>query len=154
MTLLSIPINQVFLGLALAFLGGVAWRRWRDRRWIDGRFGAGRVRMQSFGVGCFGLASQPGPPRRTRGFLLLLPDRLFFRSPWSGREIDIPLGRITAVVPDHRHKGVELNQSIIVIEFTSADGRPDSVAFRLPYPPQWVRAIERQRNSRTRQDNR
>ena len=95
----------------------------------------------SFGVGCFGRALETGPPVRRSGFLLLLPDRLFFRNRSGRIELDIPGGRIARVYHDRTHKGVDLNQSVIKLDFLTETGQEDAVAFRVPYPPQWIRAI-------------
>ncbi len=72
--------TQQWMVIALVFFGimaYIAWIRWRDRRWIDERFGSNQVIAMSFGVNFFGRATEPGAPRKSSGFLLLLPDRLF-----------------------------------------------------------------------------
>ena len=138
-------VHQQWLLIALIFFGVIAcfaWSRWRHRRWIEARFGKDKALAMSFGVSYFGRATEPGKPRRSRGFLLLLPDRLFFRSPATGLEVDIPGERLHRVYPGHTHKGVDLHQSVVKVEFRTADGRRDAAAFKLPYPPQWVHAIE------------
>ena len=76
------------------FLACAAWIRYRDRRWIERRFGRDRVRAVSFGVNYFGREAEPGGPRRSSGLLLLLPDRLFYRSRLAGLELEIPGDRI------------------------------------------------------------
>lgn len=124
------------------FLAFTAWIRRRDRRWIERRFGRGCVRAVSFGVNYFGRTSEPGGPRRSSGFLLLLPDRLFYRSRAAGLELEIPRDRIAKVTHARDHKGVDLHQSVIRVDFRGEDGRLDSAAFKVPYPPQWMRAIE------------
>ena len=75
--------NQQWLIIAIIFfgiIGYIAWVRWQDRKWIDKRFGSHKVLAISFGVNFFGCASEPGKPRKSSGFLLLLSDRLFYRS--------------------------------------------------------------------------
>jgi hypothetical protein len=137
--------NQQWLVIAVLFFGiiaYVAWVRWRDRRWIDQRFGERNVRAMSFGVNYFGCASEPGKPKRSSGFLLLLPDRLFYRSRLKKTELEIPTTRIARIYPDRHHKGVDLHQSVIKIDFFNAANQRDSAAFKVPYPPQWIRAIE------------
>ena len=137
--------NQQWVIIALVFFGFlayVAWVRRRDHRWIENRFGKDRVRAMSFGINYFGRATEPGTPRRSSGFLLLLPDRLFYRSRVAGMELDIPAHRIVDVTHDRRHKGVELHQSVIRVDFRTEDGQPDSAAFKVPYPPQWIQAIQ------------
>ena len=137
--------NQHWLFIALIFFGiiaYIAWVRWRDRQWIDRRFGSDNVRAMSFGVNYFGRASEPGKLRRSSGFLILLPDRLFYRSRMAKLELDIPGASIAGVYPHRRHKGVDLHQSVIRIDFRTAEGKRDSVAFKVPYPPQWIQAIQ------------
>jgi hypothetical protein len=137
--------NQQWLVIAVLFFGiiaYVAWVRWRDRRWIDRRFGERNVRAMSFGVNFFGCTTEPGKPKRSSGFLLLLPDRLFYRSRLKKIELEIPTKGIARIYPDRHHKGVDLHQSVIKIDFINAENHRDTAAFKVPYPPQWIRAIE------------
>jgi hypothetical protein len=120
----------------------IAFIRWRDRRWIEMRFGSRNVRAISFGVNYWGRATEPGKPRRSAGFLLLLPDRLFYRSRIKKIELEIPAAKITRVYHDRHHKGVELHQSLVKIDFLNTEGTRDTAAFKVPYPPQWIHAIE------------
>jgi hypothetical protein len=138
-------IHQQWLLIALIFfgiIGYIAWIRWRDRKWIEARFGKDPALAMSFGVNYYGRATEPGKPKRSSGFLLLLPDRLFYRSRMAGLEIEIASSQIHRVYPGHTHKGVELHQSVVKVEFLTPDGQKDVVAFKVPYPPQWVHAIE------------
>ena len=96
----------------------------------------------SFGVNYFGRSTEPGPPRRSSGFLLLLPDRLFYRSRLAKLELEIPQSDISSVYHDRSHKGVDLHQSVVKVDFFSDQGRKDTAAFKVPYPPQWIQAIE------------
>jgi hypothetical protein len=137
--------HQQWLIIAVVSFGiiaYIAWVRWRDRRWIDHRFGEKNVRAMSFGVNFFGCKSEPGKPRRSSGFLLLLSDRLFYRSRLKKIELEIPTARIARVYPDRHHKGVDLHQSVVKIDFMNDADQRDSAAFKVPYPPQWIRAIE------------
>jgi hypothetical protein len=96
----------------------------------------------SFGVNYFGRASEAKPPRRSSGFLLLLPDRLVYRSRMARLELEILGSSMVRVYPDTTHKGVDLHQSVLKIDYINPDDQRDCVAFRLPYPPQWVHLIE------------
>ncbi len=96
----------------------------------------------SFGVNYFGRASEPGKPRRSSGFLLLLPDQLFYRSRGARLELSIPGKNIAHVYPDNSLKGVDLHQSVVKIDFINENDNKDSAAFKVPYPPQWISAIE------------
>ena len=137
--------NQQWLIIAVLFfgiMGYIAFVRWRDRKWIEARFGQQKVLAMSFGVNYFGRASEPGGPRRSSGFLLLLPDRLFYRSRAHQIELDIAGKHIASVYPGTSLKGVDLHQSVMKIDFMNEHNEKDSAAFRVPYPPQWIRAIQ------------
>ncbi len=137
--------NQPWLLIAAAFLGAIGYIaviRWRDRRWIEARFGERNVLAMSFGVNFFGRAAEPGKPRRSSGFLLLMRDRLFYRSRVKKIELEIPAHRIARVYHDRVHKGIDLHQSLVKVDFFTEAGERDTAAFKVPYPPQWIRAIE------------
>jgi hypothetical protein len=138
-------IGQQWLAIALIFFGVIlyfSWRRWRDQKYIDACFGKDCLLALSFGVGYFGRASESGAPRRRSGFLVLLPEALFFRS-HSGRvEVKVPVAAIVRVYHGRSHKGVELRQSLVKVDFSTERDRRDTLAFKVPYPPQWMRAIE------------
>jgi len=114
--------NQQWLLIALVFFGiiaYIAWIRWRDRKWINERFGNQNLR-----------------------FLLLLPDSLFYRSRMKKIELEIPGSRIAQVYHDRTHKGVDLHVSLVKIDFIDSENQRDTAAFKVPYPPQWIQAIE------------
>ena len=137
--------TQQWMIIAAVFFGIMAyivWIRWRDRKWIDERFGSYKILAMSFGVNYFGSASDPGAPRRSSGFLLMLPDRLFYRSRLKKLELEIPATRIARVYHDRSHKGIDLHQSLIKIDFINSENEKDTAAFKVPYPPQWIKAIE------------
>ena len=138
--------NHEWIPFAILFIGIVAfmaWLRRRERQWIADRFKGQRPIVESFGVGYFGCDSEPGNPRRSKGFLLLLNDKVFYRSRFAGIELDIPGDRITLVHHGNSHKGADLHQSVMKIDFMNADGNADCAAFRVPYPPQWIQAIQK-----------
>jgi len=137
--------NNGWLVIALAFFGIILYIslvRWRDRRWIKEKFGDRRVLAMSFGVNYFGRAMEPGRLRKSSGFLLLLPDRLFYRSRLRGLELEIPGDRIVRVYHGKSHKGENLHQSVVKVDFYNQKDEKDCVAFKVPYPPQWIQAIE------------
>ena len=137
--------NQQWVIIAIVFFGIIAYIsliRWRDRNWIEKRFGRQQAVATSFGVNYFGRSTEPGKPRRSSGFLLLLHDRLFFRSRLSKLELDIPGSRITHVYHDRSHKGMDLHQSLVKVDFLNDQNQKDTAAFKVPYPPQWIQAIE------------
>ena len=137
-------IHQQWLLIAIVFfgiIGYIAWIRWRERKWIDARFGKEPPLAISFGVNFYGRATEPGKPKRSSGFLLLFPDRLFYRSRLTGQEMDIPTKQIHYVYHGNTHKGIDLHQSVVKVDFLTAQGQKDSAAFKVPYPPQWINAI-------------
>ena len=143
-------VGQQWLLIALIFFGVIlyfSWRRWQDQKFIDACFGKDRLLALSFGVGCFGRAGQSGAPRRRNGFLVLLPDALFFRSHSGNVEVKVPVAAIVRVYHGRSHKGVELRQSLVKVDFIAERDRRDTLAFKVPYPPQWIRAIENACNS-------
>jgi hypothetical protein len=137
--------DQQWLLIALVFfgvMGYVVWIRWRDRLWIDRRYGLSEARVMSFGVNYYGLASQPSVRRPSSGFLLMLPDRLVYRSRIAKQLVEIPGEQIFHITHGTSHGGVALHQSVVIIAFTDRDGAKDAVAFKVPYPPQWIAAIQ------------
>jgi len=136
-------LNQQWMLIALLFFGFLAYVsliRRRDQRWIEKKFGSGNVVISSFGVVYLGAQSDVGPIRRRRGFLILTRDRLYFRNRWSGVELDIPGSSILEVYHDVRHRGEEIHQSLMMVDFINENKRRDTAAFRVPYPPQWIQA--------------
>jgi len=137
--------EQQWIIIAVVFFGimaYIAWIRWRDRKWIDERFGNDKIVAISFGINYFGSATEPGKPRKSSGFLLLLSDQLFYRSRVKKIELEIPATRIARVYHDRAHKGVDLHQSLVKIDFLNDRNQKDTAAFKVPYPPQWMQAIE------------
>ena len=137
--------KQEWILIALIFFGVIAyisWLRWRDRKWIENRFGSQNILAMSFGINYFGRATEPGAPRKSSGFLLLLSDRLFYRSRLKKMELEIPAASIARVYHDRSHKGVDLHQSLVKVDFINSRQEKDTAAFKVPYPPQWINAIE------------
>lgn len=141
----GIYANQQWLLIAILFFGIIAYIafiRWRDRKWIEQRFKGQKILAMSFGVNYFGRASEPGKPRKSSGFLLLLTNQVFYRSRTSRLELSIPAEKIAQVYPDNSLKGVSLHQSVVKIDFINKNNDRDSAAFKVPYPPQWIHAIQ------------
>ena len=94
-------IHQQWLLIAFivfGIIGYIAWIRWRDHKWIESRFGKRQTLAMSFGVNYFGRATEPGKPKRSSGFLLLFPERLFYRSRLAGLEVDVPTNASTVSI--------------------------------------------------------
>ena len=130
---------------ALLFLGFLLYsrsKRRRDLAWIAKRFPGQKPVVASFGVTYWGQESEPGPVHKNKGFLLLLPDRIFFKGA-GGLEWQVPKKRMLGVDHDHAIKGENLNQSVMIVQFNTEQGGATRAAFRVPYPPQWMEAIEK-----------
>ena len=131
--------------IALVFFGIVFYMarlRHLERKLIEERFPGRTALAQSFGVGFFGLASNPERPKRQSGFLVLFPDRLFFRSRNGRVEIEIEAIGLVRVYHSHEHKGVQLGQLVMTVDFLDSAGSRESAAFRVPYPHQWISIIK------------
>jgi hypothetical protein len=144
------PIAIIFLGIILY----VFWIRRQDHKWIEKRFSGSNILVMSFGVNFFGIASESGKLCKSSGFLLLLSDRLFYRSRMTKREFEIMGSRITGVTHGNSIRGIDLNQSVMKITFLDDEKKTDTAAFRVPYPPQWIRAIENLVKKKARQKRR
>lgn len=145
-------VHQQWLLIAIIFfgiIGYIAWIRRRDHKWIESRFGKRQTLAISFGINYFGRATEPGTPKRSSGFLLLFPERLFYRSRLAGLEVDVPTDSIHRVYHGTSHKSVELHQSVVKVDFLTSKGERDTVAFKVPYPPQWIQVIEMAVKSKT-----
>ncbi|MBU2512661.1 hypothetical protein KJ966_15095 [bacterium] len=137
-------LSEEWSFIAIIFFGiiaYIAWIRWQDHRWIENRFGRDNVIAMSFGINYFGRTSEPGKAIRSSGFLILLKDRVVYRSRWKKKQVEITGVSIRRLYPDSVHKNTDLHQSVMKIDFELEGGRLDSVAFRVPYPPQWIQAI-------------
>ena len=130
-----------FIFLIIIFY--ISYIRKKDKKWIEKRFGINKVRVMSFGVSYFGSTKDMKKPKQIRGFLLLLPDRVFFYNQRKKIKVNILGKNIIRVYHDTKHKGVNLNQSLVKIDFKNSDNKKECVAFKVPYPRQWIQAIEK-----------
>ncbi len=97
----------------------------------------------SFGVTFYGCESDTGRFRDYTGLLLLLKSGFIFRTRFLGKEFRIPKEAVRSVYVGKEHRGKKLYQYVMKIDFVNRRGEPDSVAFRVPYPQQWMTAIEK-----------
>ena len=137
--------NPNWLVFALIFLGilfYLAYMRQRETRRITDKFDEKQIILTSFGVNYYGLESEPGGPLRSAGALVLLKDRIYYRARFSRRELSIPGSAITYIGVTNVHKGRDLHQSVVALQFLNQHGKEDKAAFRIPYPAQWVAAIK------------
>ncbi|UCF97767.1 MAG: hypothetical protein JSV89_21765 [Spirochaetaceae bacterium] len=137
--------NPNWLIFALLFLGIIfylAYMRQRETKRITDKFDKGEIIITSFGVNYYGLESEPGGPLRSAGALVLLKDGIYYRARYANRELHIPGSAITYIGVTNVHKGKDLHQTVVVLQFLNQEGKEDKAAFRIPYPAQWVAAIK------------
>jgi hypothetical protein len=131
----------VFGGLFVIFLVYVRLRRKRELQWIETRFDGVQPIINGFGVLYFGRESDTEKIRPKNGFLLVLPDRLFFRSR-TGIEWEAPADRLIRVSPETGLPNKDFHQSVMVVEYYDSSDLVDRAAFKVPYMPEWIRAID------------
>ena len=139
-------VQQQWLFAALVFLVilvYLAWYRRQERRWIKRHYNGDEIIALSFGVTFFGCETENGGIRQRRGFLLLLSDRLVFRCSFKRVLLEIPVSRTIRVYHDQSHKNIELHQSVVKVDFLTSNHVKDTAAFKVPYPPQWISAIQK-----------
>jgi len=137
--------NPNWLVFALIFLGIIfylAYMRQQESKRILEKFEKKDIIITSFGVNYYGLESEPGGPLRSAGALVLLKDGIYYRARFAKRELMIPGSAITYIGVTNVHKGKDLHQSVVVLQFLNQDGKEEKAAFRIPYPGQWVAAIK------------
>ena len=137
--------NQQWMIIGLIFFGiffYIAWARKRDRNWIEQNFRKEQIRALSFGINYFGKSSDPGKIKTVRGLLLLLSDRLIFRSRNGKVEVEIPGSKVTKIYHGTTHKGMDVKTSLMKIAFDIGAEEDDYASFKVPYPPQWMQAID------------
>jgi len=137
--------NLNWLIFALIFLGVIfylAYMRQRESKRIMEKFEKNAIIITSFGVNYYGLESEPGGPLRSAGALVLLKNGLYYRARYANRELHIPGSAITYIGVTNVHKGKDLHQTVVVVQFLNPEGKEEKAAFRMPYPAQWVAAIK------------
>jgi hypothetical protein len=137
--------NPNWLVFALLFLGIIfylAYMRQRETKRITDKFDQKDIIITSFGVNYYGLESEPGGPLRSAGALVLLKDGIYYRARFSKRELMIRATSIAYIGVTDTHKGKDLHQTVVVLQFLNPDGKEEKAAFRIPYPAQWVAAIK------------
>jgi hypothetical protein len=118
----------------------VVSRRVESRR-IERKFPGNDIVATSFGVGYFGLSSEPGGPARSSGALVLLKDRIYYRARFRNREVSIPASSLRGIDIVQTHKGKLLYQKAIAIRFSDEHGQEVSAVFRIPMPDRWLRVM-------------
>ena len=138
----SNPNWLIFAVLFILVMFYLVYMRQRETKRIMDKFDKNEVITTSFGVNYYGLESEPGGPLRSAGALVLLKHGIYYRARYAKRELYIPGSAITYIGVNNVHKGKDLHQTIVVLQFISEDGKEEKAAFRMPYPAQWVGAIK------------
>jgi hypothetical protein len=132
----------IFAVLFILVMFYLVYMRQRESKRIADKFDKSEIIITSFGVNYYGLESEPGGPLRSAGALVLLKKGIYYRARYAKRELYIPGSAITYIGVNNVHKGKDLHQTVVVLQFISEDGREDKAAFRVPYPAQWIAAIK------------
>jgi len=135
----SVYIMGLAIIVLLFLLAGV---RFLETRRIERKFPKDRIVISSFGVNYYGLASEPGPPRRSVGALVLLKDGLYYRARYLNLEVFIPGGALTKIEVVDSHKGKLLYHKMLSFAFVNENKKMDSAVFMMPHPSQWWNAVE------------
>ncbi len=113
-----------------------------ESRRVHNKFSSDSILLTAFGVNYFGLSSEPGKPLRSAGSLVLVREGLYYRARFLKREVFIPGDTISSLEVVDYHKGINLHQKALAINFRNKDkGSPDRAVFRIPYPNNWITAI-------------
>jgi len=139
---LANPNWLIFAVLFILIMFYLVYMRQRESKRIAGKFDKSEIIITSFGVNFYGLESEPGGPLRSAGALVLLKDGIYYRARFSSREVMIPGTSITYIGVTNTHKGKDLHQTVVVLQFINQEGKEEKAAFRMPYPAQWVAAIK------------
>ncbi len=137
--------NSSWLVIAAIFSGVIfylVYMRSVESRRVERKFGKDEIIISSFGVNYFGRESEPGRPLRSSGVLVLVKKGLYYRARWRKRELFILGSTITYIGVSDVFKKKSLYQHAVIISFLSKEGKDDKVAFRIPYPAQWINAIK------------
>jgi hypothetical protein len=138
----SNPNWLIFAVLFILVMFYLVYMRQRESKRIADKFDRQEIIITSFGVNYYGLESEPGGPLRSAGALVLLRHGIYYRARYATRELYIPGPAITYIGVSNVHKGKDLHQTVVVLQFLSQDGKEEKAAFRMPYPAQWVAAIK------------
>jgi len=130
-------------GLFLCGIIGMSWLTHTEKKWIKNTYKKEDIIALGFGVGCYGLSSDQGAPKRYTGFLLIHRGGILFKNRFSKTRFDIPAASIKKVYHATSHKGAKLFKAAVKVDFSSSPKHLDTIAFKLAYPPQWIDIIDK-----------
>ena len=137
----------------LSILVGMTWLTSKDKKWVREHYKKEDIIALGFGVTCFGVSSDQGAPKKHKGFLLVHRGGLLFKSRFfgngfsrnmkAGTIFSINRESIQKVYHADSHKGARLYQSAVKIDFLTSVNITDTIAFKVAYPSQWIKIIEK-----------
>ncbi len=137
--------------LFLCVFGAMTWLTHKEKKWVKNNYKKQDIIALGFGVICYGLSSDHGEPKHYKGFLLIHRHGLLFKGRFSNIKFDVPGKSIQKVFHGDSHKGTRLYRSVVMVDFLSPmkiqetktqDAKiMDTIAFKLSYPPQWIKII-------------
>lgn len=127
--------------LFLCVLTFMTWLTYKEKKWIKENYKKEEIIALGFGVTCFGVASDKGATKHHKGFLLIHRGGLFFKSRFSSILFDIPGESIQKVYHGDSPEGGALYRSAVKVDFLISSKTTDTIAFKLAYPPQWIKII-------------
>lgn len=130
-------IGIIFFGV----LFGMAFLTYREKKWIKQHYKTEDIIALGFGIRCYGLSSVPGNPEKLKGFLLIHKGGLLFKSRFSDTRFEIPGDAIQKAYHSNMYKGARLFRSAVMIDYRVSPQKSDTIAFKMAYPPQWIRII-------------
>jgi len=120
---------------------GTAFFAYREKKWVKNNYKKEDIIALGFGITCYGLASDQGKPKKDKGFLLIHRNGLLFKSRFSNIIFDIPGKSIQKAYHATTHKGTRLYHSAVKVDFSTSPKNHDTIAFKMAYPPQWIKII-------------
>jgi len=134
--------NLPYFLIAVLFIFALvffAWFRQKDARNVRERFKD--ILIATYGVQYFGRESEKGDLLDSSGQLLFLKQGLFYRGRFDKRELMIPKEKLISVAVTDHHKGKLTYQVCLAIYFMNENEIIDRAAFTIPYPKQFIEAI-------------
>ena len=91
---------------------------------------------------CFGLASLGVGQMRGNGSWAMSESRILFYFWVGGRQVEIPIAKITAVNIEKAFLGKTVGRSLLAVDFENAQGKADRCCWLLPEPEELRKKIQ------------
>lgn len=147
-TYLIIILGVTALTASLFLIIGTVGSKFRKNlaRVVSERFDPTEILRKNLWANYFGRKKKGMAQIRGNGALVLTNSQLWFLQAAPRNEIDIPLTQIIRVSTTRSHLGKTIFRPLLFVEFETPDG-PDSIAWALRHPDEWVTTIEAARNN-------